>query len=55
MFGWYFIWKNLANDDILKMERVGDLPLSEWLSFLLIQVKESERDKLNESNMTQFA
>jgi hypothetical protein len=55
MFGWYFIWKGLSNDNILAMEQVGKLELQEWLNYMLINVKERERDKLNESKMTQFA
>lgn len=54
MFGWYFIWKSISNDDILNMSKTGKLELQEWLNFMLINVKERERDKLNESNMTQF-
>jgi len=55
MFGWYFIWKSLANDDITKMDAVGKLPLSEWLNFMLLSERSQTREKLNDSNLVQFS
>lgn len=55
MFGWYFIWVNMANNDITKLETVGNLPLQEWLNYMLIMSKQKEVDDiLNNSNMVQF-
>lgn len=55
MFGWYFIWKSLSQENILNMEQIGNLQLQEWLDYMLISVKEKERDDLLKDSKVQFA
>lgn len=46
MFGWFFILKSLAGDDILRVDLVGDRVVEDVFNFLIIRNKEVEVQKM---------
>lgn len=49
LFGWYFIMKGLANNDITKIKYITEMPLEDIVNYMVISQQESQVEKYKEN------